>query len=259
MENPFNLPESLSEGKKMFSFPVSSKKILIMGDLHVPYHDVDAITICFDFAKKQHIDSILLNGDTFDFYRLSRFMQDPTKVDLKKELEIGQSFLDSLQNTFKKCKIYWKCGNHELRLENYLKAKAPELFCLPTFNFNEFLRLKSRGIEDIDSNTIMMYGKLPIIHGHEIRMSAGGVNPARSLYLKFKTSCACSHLHRTSDHTEKTGMEKVISCHSIGCLCSMNQEYCVINNWNHGFAIVTKDEKGSYEFSNYKIVKGKVV
>ena len=105
----------------------------------------------------------------------------------------------------------------------------------------------------------MLYGKLPIIHGHELRMSAGGVNPARSLYLKFKTSVVCSHLHRTSDHTEKTGLEKVISTHSIGALCDMHPEYCVTNNWNSGFAIVTKDYEGNYEFSNYKIIKGKVV
>lgn len=259
MENIFKIPNSLSEEKEMFNFPISSKKMLIISDLHIPYHDVEAINICFEFAKKQHVDTVLLNGDTFDFYRLSKFMQDPLKVNLKEELKIGQEFLDVLQNTFKKCKIYWKCGNHEFRLESYLKTKAPELWCLPTFDFNNFLELKRRNIEAIDSNTIMMYGKLPIIHGHEIRISSGGVNPARSLYLKFKTSCVCSHLHRTSDHTEKTGMEKVISCHSIGCLCSMNQEYCIINNWNSGFAIVSKDENGDYEFSNYKIVKGKVV
>jgi len=243
----------------MYQFPVDSQRMLIMGDIHLPYHDIDAINICFDFAKKQHIDTILLNGDTFDFYRLSKFMQDPLKVNLKKELEIGQEFLDVLQNTFKKCKIVFKEGNHEFRLESYLKTKAPELFGLPTFEFGEFLQLNRRKIEFVDSNTILMYGKLPIIHGHELKMSAGGVNPARSLYLKFKTSCVCSHLHRTSDHTEKTGLDKVISCHSIGALCDMHPDYARINNWNLGFAIVSKNESGSYEFNNYKIVKGKVV
>jgi len=259
MDNIFNIPLSLSERNELFRFPVDSKRMLVISDIHIPYHDVDAINICFSFAKKQHVDTILLNGDTFDFYRLSKFMQDPLKVNLKTELEIGQQFLDVLQKTFRNCKIYFKCGNHELRLETYLKSKAPELWGLPNFELGEFLELNRRGIVPIGANTIMLYGKLPIIHGHELRMSAGGVNPARSLYLKFKTSVVCSHLHRTSDHTEKTGLEKVISTHSIGALCDMHPEYCVTNNWNSGFAIVTKDYDGNYEFSNYKIIKGKVV
>ena len=113
-------------------------------------------------------------------------MQDPLKVNLKDELEIGQKFLDSLQNTFKKCKIYFKVGNHEARLESYLKLKAPELFGLPMFDLSEFLHLHERGVEVIDANTIMLYGKLPIIHGHEIKMSSGGVNPARTLFNKLR-------------------------------------------------------------------------
>ena len=258
MENIFNLPYALNDKYEMYNFPSSSKKMLIISDIHCPYHDIEALTECYKYAKKQHIDSILLNGDTFDFYRLSKFMQDPMKVNLKEELEIGQKFLDSLQNTFKRCKIYFKVGNHEARLESYLKQKAPELFGLPFFDLSEFLHLHEHGIEVIDANTIMLYGKLPIIHGHELRMSVGGVNPSRTLYNKFKTSCVCSHLHRTSDHTEKTGLDKVISTHSIGCMCDLHPDYARINNWNTGFGIVSKDEEGKYEFENHKIIKGKV-
>ena len=100
-------------------------------------------------------------------------------------------------------------GNHEARLESYLKLKAPELFGLPMFDLSEFLHLHERGVEVIDANTIMLYGKLPIIHGHEIKMSSGGVNQARTLFNKFKTSCVCSHLHRSSDHTEKTELDNI--------------------------------------------------
>ena len=258
MTNTFNIPLSLAESHEIFFFPKESKKMLIISDIHCPYHDVEALNICFEYAKKQHIDSILLNGDTFDFYRLSKFMQDPRKIDLKEELEIGQCFLDTIQKTFSKCKIYFKVGNHEVRLETYLKSKAPELWGLPSFNMEEFLKLRERGIVTIDSNTIMKYGDLSIIHGHELKISSGGVNPARNLFMKYNQDCACSHLHVTSDYTKKDGLGRFINTHVIGCLCSMDVEYCVINQWNHGFAIVEKDINGKYDFCNYKIIDGKV-
>jgi len=259
MENIFDIPPSLAEKYEMSPLPESSRKMLIISDLHIPYHDVDAVNACFEYARKEHVDTVLMNGDVLDFYRLSRFIQDPSKIMLKDEMECGQKFLDALQSTFRRCGIYYKIGNHEDRLTNYLKTKAPELWGLPYFDFGEFLELKRRNIELIDSTSIALYGKLPIIHGHELRMNSGGVNPARSLFLKFKTSAACSHLHRTSDHTETTGMGKTISTHSIGCLCDLHPEYARINNWNHGFAIVEKNEMDEYEFRNYKIIKGKVV
>ena len=65
-------------------------------------------------------------------------------------------------------------------------------------------------------------------------------------------------MHRSSDHTEKTGLDKVISTHSIGCMCDLHPDYARINNWNTGFGIVTKDDDGKYEFENHKIINGKV-
>ena len=259
MENLFNLPKSLESEYELYRMPLSSKKLLIINDIHVPFHNVTALTACIAFAKKERVDSVLFNGDTFDFYRLSKFTQDPLQVDLITELNVGMQLLDAFLSAMPKAKLYFKVGNHEERLKHYLKMKAPELFALPSFDFVEFLQLRSRGIELIDKSRIVMHGKLPILHGHEIRLGAGAVNPARSLFLKFKTSSAVGHLHQTSDHTETDGLGKTISTHSIGCLCELHPEYAPINKWNHGFAINAVDETGAYEFRNYKIIKGRVV
>lgn len=258
-KNKFNLPVSLEHEYEVYRMPSGYRKTLIMGDIHVPFHSISAVTACLEFARKEKVDSVLLNGDILDFYKLSKFTQDPYLVNFSDELKAGGEFFDALKAALPKAKIYYKIGNHEERLRSYLKNKAPELFGLPTFDFTEFLQLGSRGIEFIDGNRIVLSGKLPVLHGHEIRLGAGSVNPARALFLKFKTSAAVSHLHRTSDHTESTGMGKTISTHSLGCLCELNPDYAPINNWNHGFAINLVGADGDYEFRNYKIVKGRVV
>ena len=46
--------------------------------------------------------------------------------------------------------------------------------------------------------SVVMAGKLPILHGHEINHIDRAVNPARGLFLKAKSWAACSHCHSTS-------------------------------------------------------------
>lgn len=261
MENIFKIPSSYEKAYKPYVIDhMKYKRLGIMSDIHVPYHSVDALNIAFDHLRKQRVDSILLNGDIIDFHKLSSFVHDPESVDLVEELRILKEFLLSLKSAFPKCKIFYKIGNHENRLQRYLKIKAPELFFLPYFDYEEFLGLKQLGISLIDDNQIIFHGKLAILHGHEIKLGAGAVNPARSLYLKFKDSSVVGHLHRTSQHTEKTGTGKVISTWSLGCLCELTPAYAPLNAWNHGFALnIIDDDNGSYELFNHKIVKGKVV
>lgn len=54
--------------------PVEGDKILIMSDLHVPYHDLDAIKTALDYGEEQNIDSIIFNGDLTDFFEVSSFI-----------------------------------------------------------------------------------------------------------------------------------------------------------------------------------------
>ena len=76
--NPYNLPKSDETAFEPFVFK-GHKRILILSDIHVPYHSIDAITATIQYAKKSKPDALLLNGDTIDCHRLSRFVKDPKK------------------------------------------------------------------------------------------------------------------------------------------------------------------------------------
>ena len=103
-------------------------------------------------------------------------------------------------------------------------------------------------------------GKLPVYHGHELPQGMSSpVNPARGLWMRVQESLICGHWHRTSEHTESTGLEKRLSsCWSLGCLCDLSPDYAIVNRWNHGFAVVDVEADGNYEVHNHKIIKGKV-
>ena len=83
------------------------------------------------------------------------------------------------------------------------------------------------------------------------------VNPARGLFLKGYECAIESHYHRTSEHTEPTLLDKVITTWSLGCLCDLHPDYAPLNKWNHGFGLLYIDDKG-WKFVNKRIVQGEV-
>jgi len=251
----YDLPEPEIQEYLPYSLPKSANRILVLSDTHIPYHDNEAITAALDYGKEHNMNTILLNGDIADFYSLSRFVKDPRARDLSQELEDLKKFLDVL-----KVKVYFKLGNHEERLEKYLKIKAPELLGLTEFEIQNLLGFGARGIELIDGKRIVMAGKLPIVHGHEFwSRSTGGVNPARTLFLKATKSALVAHSHRTAIHTEANIMGKMMTCWSVGCLCQLHPEYARINKWNHGAAFIEIDKEGGFKVDNFRINEGKVL
>ena len=257
-KNPYNLPAS--DEAKWEPYRISGhKKVGILSDIHIPYHSIHALTIAIDHLKKENVDAVLLNGDTLDFYGLSRFSKDPRKRDFKYELDSFKSFIEILERELA-CKIYMKIGNHERRYEAYLTEKAKELIGVEEFEFENILKARARGIEIIGDKTIMKLNALNGIHGHEyIGGISAPVNIARGLYLKGKVSAFQGHNHATSSHTETDMNGKVTTTYSIGCLCELHPAYMPLNKWNWGFAIVNLDANGeNYEFINHTIYKDKV-
>jgi hypothetical protein len=62
--NPYNLPESFECDYSPFELKCNN--LLVLSDVHIPYHSISALTACFDYVAGRKIDAILLNGDTID-------------------------------------------------------------------------------------------------------------------------------------------------------------------------------------------------
>ena len=65
----WTVPKSLAAPIPDFIFP-DFKKVGIMADVHIPYHNNKAVMAAIEFFKKIEIDAILLNGDCIDFYQV---------------------------------------------------------------------------------------------------------------------------------------------------------------------------------------------
>jgi predicted phosphodiesterase len=255
-KNPWKLPES--DEAKYEAYILKAKKLAVLSDIHVPYHSMSALECALDKIYEEKPDCILLNGDTVDFYGLSRFQKDPRKRSVAHELQALNEFLDILKQF--EAKIIYKLGNHDERYEHYLQHKAPELLGIQEFEFKNLLKAGERKMDVVGEKRIIKANKLNIIHGHEYPSVFSPVNIARGLYMKGKVSAMQGHNHQVSEHTETDMNGEIVTTWSLGCLCELNPAYMPLNRWGHGMAIVDlSDNKKDFEVRNYRIYKGKIL
>lgn len=157
---PYALPKSYEEDYTPFI--LTHKRILLLSDIHLPYHSIEALTATIEYARKEKPDAIVLNGDTIDCHKLSRFCNDPRARNFAQELEDFREFFTLLQSIFN-VPIYFKVGNHEERYDHFLFQKAGELVGVEEFSLEQIIK-KRADCTVIGDKKIMKAGSLDIIH-----------------------------------------------------------------------------------------------
>ncbi|CAB4153657.1 Calcineurin-like phosphoesterase domain, lpxH type [uncultured Caudovirales phage] len=256
--NPFVLPES--DAKKRIVYKLEGKKIGLLYDIHIPYHDVTALNLALMQIEKEGCDAIALVGDALDCYSLSTFEKDAKKRNFKEELYAMRQFLHMLRERFPDAHLYYKEGNHEDRYWRYMRLKAPELIDIDAFSFQELLHLDKNNVHYIEGKSKATFGKLNVFHGHEFPAGSGSpTSVSKSLYNKTKTDSVCGHHHQTSENQETNANGEIVMTYSVGCLCELSPDYMPFNRWNLGFGIAELiNKKGDYKFTNYRIHDGKI-
>lgn len=260
IDNPYKLPESDAKDIPAFEIKGDHQKALLIADVHLPYQDNKAITVCFDYAKKEKPDLVILDGDIIDAFQLSKFVRDPKLRNFAEELKMLEHFVEVVKKTFK-CRIIYKMGNHEKRYEDFLYQKAGELVGVEEFELKNIIEKRAPGVEFVEDKKIIMLNELAVLHGHEFnRGFFNPVNVARGLHLRAKVSAIQAHSHKSSEHNE-TDLHGIIkTTWSVGCLAHLKPAYDPYNSWNHGFAFVDLDKNGvDYDVRNKRIYKNRVM
>lgn len=255
----FEMPRSKAEGWEPHDLGVVGR-VGILSDIHVPFHSELALGAAVDAMKGDRIDALVLNGDTCDFYAISRWTKRPALRDFRGELRAARDLLGWLRQEFPEIQIVFKTGNHEERWEHWLWQHAPEICDEPEMGLANWLHLTKHGIELVTDQRPILAGKLPILHGHEKGKGISApVNQARGAFLRLHHTVLEGHGHRTSGHCEPDMWGSEVFCWSTGCLCDLRPEYARLNKWNWGFALVEVHGDGSFDVTNQRIsTDGKV-
>lgn len=257
MKTP-SMPASVAPPNRDPLTITGNERVLILPDVHIPYHDDAALRIAVAEGRRRKASVILLNGDWGDFYSQSPHETNPKKRMLLMELERQRDALKWLRGQFPKARIIHKSGNHELWWDRYLWRCAPDLVGLPTTSLRAQIDFDNSRIEFVDHLRAIKIDSLLVLHGHEYRFQISNpVGPARGLFLRTFVTSMCSHFHQRTEHSGIDGNGRLITTWSTGCLCQLSPDYASRNNWSHGFAFVELHGK-SWDVHNLRVINGKV-
>ena len=236
---------------------------VVCGDLHVPFHDVRAIGCVLGYIRDVKPDTLVLNGDVVDFYAVSSFSKDPVRETmLQDELDQAAHVLDAFDAAMPKgARKVFVVGNHEARLERYIKEHARAFHGLRSLTLDSLLNLTERGYEVVpmvgrDASTHI--GKVNVGHFNVARKGSGA--SARSLLLDRGCSVIQAHTHRLGAiYKRNRGTGEQLGAWEAGCLCDLDPEYVTSPDWQSGFATITTCTSGRYHVALHEILGGELL
>lgn len=164
--------------------------VLFIPDTHAPYHNKRAWQLMLQVARDLKPVEIVVGGDFGEFYAVSRHCKDPNRERLlQREVKGVLSCLDDLDRLRAKRKKFI-AGNHEVRLETYIKDKAPELFDMVTIK--GILQLDDRNWDYTPYKSSTKVGKVHVTHD----TGTAGQNAHLTAQNDFQDNVVINHTHR---------------------------------------------------------------
>jgi len=209
--------------------------IISLTDWHVPYQDKKAVQAAMDFCEEVQPNVLILH-ELHDFYSLSRFDKDPSRIDsLQAELDEVAGCLDELRAACPVARMILLKSNHLDRLKKYIWAHAQALSPLRTLQIPAILGLDQFDIEYMDH---FIYNNFIFKHGDLVSKDAGMT--ARREMQAEGMSGVSGDTHRLGIVYHRTREASRVWIES-GCLCSLDAEYLDgrVPNWQHGISMVS--------------------
>lgn len=221
------------------------KRIVIVSDLQVPYHDEVAVKNVAQFIKKFKPHQVVTIGDEMDMQELGRWSEG--KADW-----FAQT-LDENRNLT--VDILWDLGvtdmirsNHTDRLYNQISSKIPALGSLPELRFERFMKMDELGIK-FHKDPMNIAPNWVAVHGdHTPIKPQGGLSALEGARRRGKNVIS-GHTHRAgrSSFTEASGgrVGRILHGVEVGHLMDTRQASYTkgVMNWQQAFAIMYVDKK----------------
>ena len=221
------------------------KKIVVISDLQVPYHDERAVRNVAAFIRRFKPDQVITIGDEIDLPQISRWTEGTPgwfEQSLGTDRDATVEILWDLQVTD------MIRSNHTDRLYNVIMKKIPAFLALPELKFEKFMKLDTLGIK-FHRKPLEFAPDWIAIHGDE-----GSVKPTPGLTAldsarKHGKSVVCGHTHRAgqSAFTEASGgvLGRVLRGVEVGNLMDFKKAGYTkgVANWQQAFAVFYVDKK----------------
>jgi predicted phosphodiesterase len=236
--NAIPLPELWGEGLARLVAPSTTESfetVVFVSDIHAPYHDPQIISATLQLVNDIKPHRVVINGDTNDFFQLSRFNKALERLDnLQAELDIGFEIRRAFRSAAPDAIMDETVGNHDERLLTYVSFQAQALRSLQALKPQNLLRLDELDINFHPRNGFRLREEFLVEHGQIVRKDAGASAKAR--LNDTLISGIMGHTHRMG--TAYRSGYKDLKWYEQGCLCMRNADYVIgETNWQPGIAV----------------------
>lgn len=232
-----------------------SGNVAIVNDQHFPDADMRAIKVSNRVMSRVKPSMIIIPGDLFDMYQLSKFDKNPQRIDkMQEEIDEVTNYLKVLRTLNPNARILLEEGNHEERLQRYLWTQSPGLSSLRALKMDCLLGLTDNGIEHVKyEDGVMINGTFLVLHGDLVRKWSGYTS--RAMMEKHGGCGIHGHTHRGGSHyqVDRAGYQV---WYENFCLCNLEPDYIRYPDWHHGMSIVDCLPSGRFFVQQIPIVDG---
>lgn len=230
---------------------------LILPDIQYPYHDALMLKKVISVARDLQPDAILQIGDAIDFPQVSQWNKGRAGEftnDLQNHIDGWRKTLEDIRQAVPKAKITWLEGNHDLRIQDFLKKYAAPVTSLRVLEMPALFGLDELSIEYTRGVTRIGSG-VYAVHGHE---SGGYASSPSAWDMKFvkrygsDKSFVFGHTHQPFIISRAFGYEGRVSPRftmNVGSIMDPVAATYVKDgavNWVMSFALLRDDGKRVY-------------
>lgn len=220
--------------------------IVILPDIQHPYEDKRYVDALREFVADFAPDELGQIGDLIDAPEPSRWnkgMAGEYAPTLQRSIDGTHKLLKSFRDVHEG-PMWVKAGNHDERVETYIRRYAPALTSITALRMPELLKLS-----EIDVNWMPdVFDVAPgwvAAHGHEGSLNRVAGSTALGLARKYGVSVVCGHTHRVGMQHESHGYAgklKTLTGLEVGHAMNVAKAgYLKAGsaNWQQGFGILT--------------------
>ncbi len=148
---------------------MAKTKVLILGDIHFPYHNKKAIKEVIYAIKQEKPTHVVQIGDLYDQYSFSRFTRKNItlpETELMEARSLAIQLWSNIKNSIRKYQIL---GNHDIRLIKRAEEKLPEAQDLIKKSLMELYRFKGVTTIEDDRKELIIDGVV-YMHGYRSKL-----------------------------------------------------------------------------------------
>jgi predicted phosphodiesterase len=232
--------------------------VVILSDLHVPYHNPELVGSAVRLVKKLKPHTVVLNGDINDFFQLSRFNTGLHRIDeLQEEIDQANVIRGQVRKAVPNARIIETEGNHDNRIHSYVEKNARALVSLRALEPASLFEYERHEIDWHPAAGVLLRKNFLVKHGTIVRGEVGAT---------AKAELAHAGVSGVSGHTHRLGTYRKVSYQKLqwtegGCLCRLDPDYIVgVPNWSNGITIAQLSTKtDSFLVEEVQAVNDKLV